>query len=142
MAGRELRFSFPHSRIGARPPIVALWLLAGAVLATLLTSLLLVRKLNQPLQKLTLAAERLGQGDKLDPLPEQGPKEIVTLTRQFNHMMQEIYILLGNRTTLLAGVSHDLRTPIARIRLAIEMLQTGKDRQLIRQIENDLREMD
>ena len=142
MAGRDLRFSFPHSRIGARPPLVALWLLGGGVVATLLTSLLLVSKLNQPLKKLTNAAERLGQGNKLDPLPEEGSKEIVTLTSRFNEMMHQIHLLLENRTILLAGISHDLRTPIARIRLAIEMLQSDQDEQLTDRIKHDLGEMD
>jgi len=142
MADRDLRFSFPHSRIGARPPAVVLWLLAGGFVATLLTSLFLVRKLNQPLEELTTAAIRLGQGGKPDPLPEKGPKEIVTLTTRFNEMMHEIHELLENRTTLLAGISHDLRTPIARIRLAIEMLNPDGDAQLIDRIKNDLTEMD
>jgi two-component system osmolarity sensor histidine kinase EnvZ len=57
-------------------------------------------------------------------------------------MMYQIHELLTNRTTLLAGVSHDLRTPIARMRLAIEMLHTESDPRLIESLRRDLMEMD
>lgn len=142
MGERELRFRFPHERIGVQPPLVAVWLLAGLTIVTLLTSLLLVRKLNRPLERLSNAAVSFGLGNKLDPLPEQGPREIVTLTSRFNQMMQQINELMDNRNTLLAGISHDLRTPIARMRLAVEMLSNKHDLQLITRLEKDLNEMD
>ncbi|HID81423.1 MAG TPA: HAMP domain-containing protein [Chromatiales bacterium] len=142
MGGHELRFRFPHERIGVQPPLVAVWLLAGLAVVTLLTSLLLVRKLNRPLERLSNAALCFGMGNKLEPLPEKGPQEIVTLTSRFNQMMRQIHELMDNRNTLLAGISHDLRTPIARMRLAVEMLSNNYDLELIARLEKDLNEMD
>ena len=55
-------------------------------------------------------------------LPETGPRELADLARHFNHMALQVRELIDARTTLLAGVSHDLRTPLARMRLALEML--------------------
>jgi two-component system osmolarity sensor histidine kinase EnvZ len=80
------------------------------------------RQLNRPLQKLQQAALRVGRGDIPDPLPEDGSTEIIAVTQAFNHMAKGIRQLEKDRALLMAGVSHDLRTPLTRIRLASEML--------------------
>ena len=59
------------------------------------------------------------------PCRKAGPEELASLARTFNHMALQVQELLANRTTLLAGISHDLRTPLARMRLALEMLPQG-----------------
>ena len=141
MADRILRFGFPHERIGTQPPLVALVLVLGGIVITLLASLVLVRKITHPVEHLADAAERFGKGEKPAPLPEDGPRELAILARRFNHMMQHIEELLENRTTLLAGISHDLRTPIARMQLALEMLRSHPDPQLINRLDHDLWEM-
>jgi len=58
-----------------------------------------------------------------EPLPETGPAELAELARRFNTMAAEVRELLDNRTTLLAGISHDLRTPMTRLQLNLEMLR-------------------
>jgi len=141
MGGRILRISFPHARIGARPPIASLLVVAAGALVILLTSLLLVRRLIRPLDRLSRATRRIGRGATFTPLPETGPRELVTLTRGFNRMAGEIEELLANRTTLFAGISHDLRTPITRMQLALEMLPAGNDPELIAGLRQDLEEM-
>ena len=80
------------------------------------------RQLNRPLQQLQQAAIRVGRGDIPDPLPEEGSTEIIAVTRAFNHMANGIRQLEKDRSLLMAGVSHDLRTPLTRIRLASEMV--------------------
>lgn len=80
------------------------------------------RQLNRPLQSLQQAALRVGRGDIPEPLPEEGSTEIIAVTRAFNHMAHGIRQLEKDRTLLMAGVSHDLRTPLTRIRLASEMM--------------------
>lgn len=141
MGGRILRISFPHARIGARPPIASLLVAAGGALVILLTSLLLVRRLIRPLDRLSRATKQIGRGETFARLPETGPRELVTLTRGFNRMAEEIGQLLANRTTLFAGISHDLRTPITRMQLALEMLPPGTDPELLAGLLRDLEEM-
>lgn len=80
------------------------------------------RQLNRPLQGLQQAALRVGRGDIPEPLPEVGSSEIIAVTRAFNHMAKGIKQLEKDRALLMAGVSHDLRTPLTRIRLASEMM--------------------
>ncbi len=122
VGGRIIRISFPHARIGARPPIASVLVVTAGTLVILLTSLLLVHRLIRPLARLSRAATQIGHGEIFRPLPETGPRELVTLTKSFNCMAGEIEQLLANRTTLFAGISHDLRTPITRMQLALEML--------------------
>ena len=83
---------------------------------------LFARQLNRPLQGLQQAALKVGRGEMPDPLPEHGSTEIVAVTQAFNRMAKGISQLEKDRALLMAGVSHDLRTPLTRIRLASEMV--------------------
>jgi len=105
MGGRIIRISFPHERIGARPPIASVLVAAAGTLVILLTSLLLVNRLIRPLARLSRATTQIGRGGTFRSLPETGPMELVTLTQGFNRMAGEIEQLLANRTTLFAGIS-------------------------------------
>jgi two-component system osmolarity sensor histidine kinase EnvZ len=87
------------------------------------------------------AEEFRGLAD-IEPLPETGPRELVSLARNFNTMASEIALLLANRTTLMAGISHDLRTPLTRMRLALALLPEGVDPSLVQRFENNLEAMD
>ena len=78
----------------------------------------------------------------MEPLPESGPAELASLARNFNTMAREISVLLANRTTLLAGISHDLRTPLTRMRLALALLPEDVDASLIERFERNLQGMD
>jgi two-component system osmolarity sensor histidine kinase EnvZ len=87
-------------------------------------------------------AEHFRGTKEIEPLPETGPRELVSLARNFNTMAQEISVLLANRTTLLAGISHDLKTPLTRMRLALALLPETVDEQLIARFERNLESMD
>ena len=141
VADRELHLGFSHDRIGARPPRVLLGILIGAGLFILLTSLFLVRLIIRPLARLDAGVRQLGEQGFSDPLPEEGPRELAILARKFNELGREVRQLLDNRTTLLGGISHDLRTPLARLGIALELLEGREDKQLLQQMRSDLEEM-
>jgi two-component system osmolarity sensor histidine kinase EnvZ len=98
------------------------------------------RQLNRPLKALESAAIEVGQGDFPDQLKERGSTEIVAVTRAFNQMSAGIKQLEKDRNLLMAGVSHDLRTPLTRIRLATEMMGPNED-YLKDGIVNDIEDM-
>ena len=138
----HLSVGFPHSRIGPRPVHALLASLAGGVVLTLLAAWWLARRAIRPLQRLQQAVTSLGRGQTPERLPETGPREIAALSRRFNEMAKQVEDLLAARTVLLAGVSHDLRTPLARLRLAVEMLVRRPSAELATQVEGDIEAMD
>ena len=101
---------------------------------------LFVKQLNRPLKALQVAAEHVGRGDFPKPLKEQGTSEIMEVTQAFNHMSKGIKQLEEDRNLLMAGISHDLRTPLTRIRLATEMM-SDLDSFLREGIEGDIDDM-
>ncbi|MCH2086707.1 MULTISPECIES: two-component system sensor histidine kinase EnvZ [Pseudoalteromonas] len=88
---------------------------------------LFARHLNRPLKALQQAAVKVGVGDFSTKLEEQGSTEVIEVTRAFNQMSRGIAALENDRRLLMAGVSHDLRTPLTRIRLATEMMSDDED---------------
>ncbi|MFB1015001.1 MAG: two-component system sensor histidine kinase EnvZ [Alteromonadaceae bacterium] len=88
---------------------------------------LFVRQLNRPLKSLQLAANDVAEGNFPKPLIECGTTEIMAVTQAFNHMSSGIKQLEEDRNLLMAGISHDLRTPLTRIRLATEMMSEMDD---------------
>ncbi len=136
--GATVRIGFPASRVDVQPWLAMLLILSVGMVVTLITSAWLARWLIAPLSKLASATQRIGQGRRPEPLAETGAAELATLAREFNRMGVQVEDLLANRTTLLAGISHDLRTPLARIRLALGMLSEKPDRDLIERIMRDV----
>ena len=141
VSGAKVRIGFPASRVDVQPWFAMLLILSVGTLVTLITSAGLARWLIGPLSRLATATQRIGQGRRPEPLAETGPAELATLAREFNRMGEQVEELLANRTTLLAGISHDLRTPLARIQLALGMLSEKPDRDLIDRVLRDVEGM-
>ena len=136
-----VRVGFPASRVDVRPWFAMLLILTVGTVVTLITSAWLARWLIAPLSRLATATQRIGQGRRPETLAESGPTELATLAREFNRMGEQVEELLANRTTLLAGISHDLRTPLTRIQLALGMLSERPDRDLIDRVLHDVEGM-
>ncbi|MEJ2591751.1 MAG: ATP-binding protein [Candidatus Thiodiazotropha sp.] len=141
MGGRSIRVGFDKRRFAARIPLTMIVMVLAGTLIAVVTSLLIVRRITRPLAALAAATARVGEGRRGPPLVEKGAAELVELTRNFNQMERQLQALLENRTTLLAGISHDLRTPIARMLLELELLGDGVDPQLTEGMRADLNEM-
>ncbi len=110
----------------------------GALLSTtlmalgaMLVSVLLVRWLARPLSDFTEAARRFYQQRDMTLVPEEGPREVRALASAFNDMQRRITRLVDDRTQTLAAVSHDLKTPITRLRFRIEEIGDGAARDAI-----------
>lgn len=100
--------------------LLPLW--GGMVLLlALLGAFFIARQVAQPLKRLARAARQLGKGVNPLPLPEQGAQEVVAVSRAFNQMSNDLAANERERALVLAGISHDLRTPLARVRLAAEL---------------------
>jgi signal transduction histidine kinase len=113
--------------------------LAIVLIAVLAVSLIAVRSMTRPLKTLASAAEQLGENIDRPPLDESGPVEVSRAARAFNTMQQRISRLIAERARVFAAMSHDLKTPITRLRLRAELLD---DPVLRSKFEHDLVEME
>lgn len=116
----------PHTPINRGMP----WQWIGWGILTLLLAFIggwvVVRRINLPLRQAALGASRIGLGHFDEKLNEVGPKEISAMAKAFNIMSDNLAKMEQNRALMMAGVSHDLRTPISRLRLSVEMYVPNK----------------
>jgi len=127
-----------------RRPFQWTWFAWGllVLLLSIVGAYLIVRRITAPLRAAVPAAAAIGRGELPPPLPESGPLEVAALGRAFNEMARDVRSLDQDRKLLLAGISHDLRTPLARLRLGIEMLPAGSDIALGAGMVQDIEDMD
>ena len=104
-----------------------IWLSSIFALAVM-CALFVAWRLQKPLTSLAQAVTRFGRGQPVPPLKERGPRELRLLTHGFNQMVQEVSRTENDRAVMLAGVAHDLKTPLARLRLRAEMMEEAKMR--------------
>jgi len=137
----------PHP-MGAPPLWRPVVVVALALLAVAVATRPLAQRISRPLERLTAAARRLGGGDLSARAPADGgharrADEITELTRAFNEMAERVERLVRAEKDLLANVSHELRSPLARIRVALALLpRAADDERRLRDVERDLAELD
>lgn len=120
------------------------WLGWAAVVAvlSLFGAYLIAARINRPLNLLVYAAGRLRNGEPAPKLPEDSVDELREVSQTFNAMAESLVRLDAERTLLLAGVSHDIRTPLARLRLAVEMLPDDASNSMKQGMIEDIIDMD
>ncbi|RFU48413.1 ATP-binding protein [Paraburkholderia sp. DHOC27] len=118
-----LALPVPEDARGAGLDAAILLSLGLAALAAF-TGYLIQRHLNRPLQNLARAARRVSAGEMPEPLPGDGPTEIAEVSGAFNQMTHTLQQAEATRALMLAGISHDIRTPLTKLRLAMAMAIT------------------
>ncbi|NOG73606.1 ATP-binding protein [Roseicella sp. DB1501] len=137
--GTWVAFSATGLEVASVPAHASLASHSAMALGIVLASLLVVHWITKPLRRLARAAEDFGKGAAPVPMPEDGPREVQEAARTFNAMQARIHRLVADRTQALAAVSHDLRSPIQRLRLRAGFLD---DLEAQRAIDGDLDEME
>lgn len=136
--GALVTFDSRQSAQTASWPYRLLLSLAVLLAAVIAVSLLAVRWATRPLNALADAADELGRNIERPPLEEKGPLEVVRAARAFNTMQARLAAFIRSRTRMLAAMSHDLKTPLTRMRLRTELLE---DPALMAKFTRDLDEM-
>ena len=139
IGGEEFWVALPRERV--EHPVSEVLLIWGSIVLALalLGAYFIARQVAHPLKRLAQAAQQVGQGATPQPLPERGAKEIVAVSRAFNQMSADLAADERERALVLAGISHDLRTPLARVRLAAEL---SADESLREGLVADVEQMD
>ncbi len=116
-----IQIFFPKSKIApSSVRVFVLWITLPSLILILI-AILFLRNQTRPIVKLSKAAERFGRGEKVDDLRPSGASEIRKATIEFDKMMKRINKHLNQRSEMLSGISHDLRTPLTRLKLQLAM---------------------
>jgi signal transduction histidine kinase len=137
--GRKIGIALPDSTMVSATIQIDLWqrpfwsgpwmtTLLFAVISFTLLGLWAARALTAPLSSFAKAAESFSLNGAAAPLPERGPEEIRSVAKALNRMRERITTLIDDRTKMLAAISHDLRTPITRMRLRSEFIEDDAHR--------------
>lgn len=126
--GGVLRYLAPRDRVFATTGhIFILWIVGATSLLTAI-SIIFIRNQVKPIRRLAEAADRFGRGQDVGTFKPAGATEVRQAAHAFMEMRARILRHIGQRTTLLAGVSHDLRTPLTRLRLQLALMPEGEER--------------
>ncbi len=125
-----------------RSPVGFVALLVAFAFAVALGSYPVVRRLTQRLESLQRGVERLGAGDLQSRVSETGRDEVAFLAQRFNRAADQVQALVQSQKSLLANASHELRSPLARIRMALELMETAPSPQLKAELARNINELD
>ncbi len=131
----------PERRLFSSSGYVFLIWMIGISSVLLIVAILFMRNQIRPIKRLALAAERFGKGRDVPFFKPEGAREVRAAAHSFIGMRDRINKQIQTRTTMLAGVSHDLRTPLTRMKLQVEMLPEGEDRDALKSDIEDMKRM-
>ena len=118
------------------------WILGIVALAVAIGTYPIIRRLTQRLDDLRLGVERWGEGDLSTRIKESGSDELAFLAERFNHAAQRVETLLQSHKSLLANASHELRSPLARIRMGLELMAPETSPAFQEEIRRNIAELD
>jgi len=125
------------------PPFGFAWMLAVVGIAVAVGVFPIIRRLTQRLEALQRSVQRFGEGDLSVRVPAQGHDEVAHLARQFNAAAERVEALLKAHKSLLANASHELRSPLARIRMGLELMGTQPPSAALREeLQRNIAELD
>ena len=134
-----LQFSFPKNRVtNTSARIFALWITLPAFLLIAI-SLIFLKNQTRPITNLAKASAKFGRGEEVDEFKPSGALEIRQAGYEFDKMRKRIIRHLNQRSEMLSGISHDLRTPLTRIKLQLTFI---KDQVIAKKLSNDVLEME
>lgn len=119
-----------------------IWMLVIVALAVAVGSYPIIRRLTQRLEALRHGVERLGEGDLSARVKEEGSDEAAFLARRFNQAAERIELLVKSHKSLLANASHELRSPLARIRMGLALMDGEADAKAKAEIQRNIDELD
>jgi len=123
-------------------PRTWVWVTLASTLLAVLGAFLIQRRLERPIRDLVAAAGEIGAGGRPRLLAESGPREIRELAHGFNRMNERLQTADAERAIMLAGVSHDLRSPLSKLRLALEISAAGIEPEIQAGMERNIEVMD
>ena len=133
------KFLVPRDRVtSSSARIFALWITVPAIIMIII-SLIFLKNQTRPITNLARAAERFGKGEKIEEFKPSGALEIRQAGHEFDKMRKRILRHLNQRNEMLSGISHDLRTPLTRMKLQIAFIA---DKDLAKKLSEDINEME
>ena len=133
------KFLVPRDRLtSSSARIFALWITVPAIIMVII-SLIFLKNQTRPITNLAQAAERFGKGEEIEEFKPSGALEIRQAGHEFDKMRKRILRHLNQRTEMLSGISHDLRTPLTRMKLQTAFI---KDKDLANKLTEDINEME
>ena len=133
------KFLVPRDRVtSSSARIFALWITVPAIIVVLI-SLIFLKNQTRPITRLAKAAEKFGKGEEIEEFKPSGAAEIRQAGYEFDKMRKRIIRHLNQRSEMLSGISHDLRTPLTRMKLQLAFI---KDKTLSNKLSEDILEME
>ena len=133
------KFLVPKDRVtSSSARIFALWITVPALIMVFI-SLIFLKNQTRPITNLAKAAERFGRGEDIEEFKPSGASEIRQAGYEFDKMRKRIIRHLNQRSEMLSGISHDLRTPLTRMKLQVAFI---KDKEIVNKLTEDINEME